>query len=145
MESGWCGGRWCVCSLCSGSVDEVRLATAEWVDWFDQCRLHQYCGDIPPSELNSRVLTTLRKEPSWPLSAHTIGSPDSPGWLISLCAALVGFAYARGGGSPGLMAVVGVGAGLYWMGFPPVCSSVIRSAVTPECGRGEIWANQAGP
>lgn len=32
-------------------VDEVEFATAEWVDWFNHRRLYEYCGDIPPAEL----------------------------------------------------------------------------------------------
>jgi putative transposase len=33
------------------TVDEVELATAEWVDWFNHRRLYEYCGDIPPVDL----------------------------------------------------------------------------------------------
>ncbi len=32
-------------------VDEVEFATAEWVDWFNHRRIYDYCGDIPPAEL----------------------------------------------------------------------------------------------
>jgi putative transposase len=32
-------------------VDEIEIATAEWVDWFNHRRLYEYCGDIPPAEL----------------------------------------------------------------------------------------------
>lgn len=32
---------------------EVEFATAEWVDWFNHRRLYEYCGDIPPSELEA--------------------------------------------------------------------------------------------
>ncbi|BAY00261.1 putative transposase for insertion sequence element IS986/IS6110 [Mycobacteroides stephanolepidis] len=32
------------------TVDQVEIATAEWVDWFNHRRLYQYCGDIPPAE-----------------------------------------------------------------------------------------------
>ncbi|MGY1937717.1 IS3 family transposase [Nocardia gipuzkoensis] len=35
------------------SVDHVELATAEWVDWFNHRRLYQYCGDIPPAEMET--------------------------------------------------------------------------------------------
>jgi putative transposase len=31
----------------------VELATAEWVDWFNHHRLYEYCGDIPPAELEA--------------------------------------------------------------------------------------------
>ncbi len=33
------------------TADQVELATAEWVDWFNHGRLYEYCGDIPPAEL----------------------------------------------------------------------------------------------
>jgi putative transposase len=29
------------------TIEEVELATAEWVDWFNHRRLYEYCGDIP--------------------------------------------------------------------------------------------------
>ena len=32
------------------SLDQVELATAEWVDWYNQRRLHSAVGDIPPAE-----------------------------------------------------------------------------------------------
>ncbi len=35
------------------TVDDVELATAEWVDWFNHRRLYEYCGDIPPVELEA--------------------------------------------------------------------------------------------
>jgi putative transposase len=35
------------------TVDDVEIATAEWVDWFDHRRLYEYCGDIPPAELEA--------------------------------------------------------------------------------------------
>lgn len=38
-------------------VDEVEFATAEWVDWFNHRRLYEYCGDIPPVELEQAYCT----------------------------------------------------------------------------------------
>ena len=35
------------------TVDDVEIATAEWVDWFNHRHLHQYCGDIPPAALEA--------------------------------------------------------------------------------------------
>ncbi|XVY07788.1 IS3 family transposase [Nocardia sp. CA-129566] len=35
------------------TVDQVELATAEWVDWFNQRRLYQHCGDMPPAEMET--------------------------------------------------------------------------------------------
>ena len=37
-------------------IDDVEIATAEWVDWFNHRRLYEYCGDIPPAEARSRLL-----------------------------------------------------------------------------------------
>lgn len=35
------------------NVDQVELATAEWVDWFNFRRLYEYCGDQPPAEMEA--------------------------------------------------------------------------------------------
>jgi putative transposase len=35
------------------TIEEVELATAEWVDWFNHRRLHEYCGNIPPVDLET--------------------------------------------------------------------------------------------
>ncbi len=35
------------------SIEDVELATARWVDWFNHRRLYQYCGDVPPVELEA--------------------------------------------------------------------------------------------
>jgi putative transposase len=32
------------------SVEQLELATLEWVDWYNQRRLHSWCGHIPPAE-----------------------------------------------------------------------------------------------
>lgn len=31
-------------------LDAVEYATLEWVDWYNNRRLHSYCGDVPPAE-----------------------------------------------------------------------------------------------
>jgi putative transposase len=31
-------------------VDDVMLATMDWVSWYNEERLHSYCGDMPPKE-----------------------------------------------------------------------------------------------
>lgn len=33
------------------TIEQVELATAQWVDWFNHHRLYEYCGDIPPVDL----------------------------------------------------------------------------------------------
>lgn len=35
------------------TVDQVEVATAEWVDWFNHRRLYEYCGDVPPAQLEA--------------------------------------------------------------------------------------------
>ena len=35
------------------TVDQVEVATLEWVDWFNHRRLYEHCGDIPPAELEA--------------------------------------------------------------------------------------------
>lgn len=34
-------------------ADAVEIATLEWVDWYNNSRLHGHCGDIPPAELEA--------------------------------------------------------------------------------------------
>ena len=34
-------------------LDDVELATLEYVDWFNHRRLHSHCGDIPPVEFEN--------------------------------------------------------------------------------------------
>lgn len=33
------------------TLEQVELATATWVDWYNHQRLYEYCGDMPPTEL----------------------------------------------------------------------------------------------
>jgi putative transposase len=35
------------------TIEELELATAEWVDWFNHRRVYEYCGDITPVELET--------------------------------------------------------------------------------------------
>ena len=46
---------------------QVTVATAEWVSWYNEDRLHSACGNIPPAEYENAWLT--RKE-------HTIIMPE---------------------------------------------------------------------
>jgi putative transposase len=53
------------------TLDDVEIATLEYVDWFNNRRLHTELGDIPPVEheanhyrQNVAVETTDDKEPS---------------------------------------------------------------------------------
>lgn len=46
------GGPW-------NTVAEVVISTAEWVHWYNNVRLHSWCGDAPPLEFEQ----TLRSRP----------------------------------------------------------------------------------
>jgi putative transposase len=35
------------------TVADVELATAGWVDWWNERRLHSACGDVPPAEFEA--------------------------------------------------------------------------------------------
>jgi transposase InsO family protein len=64
------------------TIEDLELATAQWVDWFNHHRLYECCGDIPPAELAAaycRSTTgTCRR-----LSSHIRKSLDSPGGSMS--------------------------------------------------------------
>jgi putative transposase len=42
------------------TVDEVELATAEWVHFWNTRRLHSACGDVPPAEFEAAYHHRLR-------------------------------------------------------------------------------------
>jgi len=44
------------------TVEQLGLATAEWVDWFNLRRLYEYCGDIPPAELEDAYYAQNRAQ-----------------------------------------------------------------------------------
>lgn len=53
------------------TLDDVEIATLEYVDWFNNRRLHTELGDIPPAEheanyyrQNPTVTTAETREPS---------------------------------------------------------------------------------
>ena len=50
------------------TVEQVELATAEWVDWFNFSRLYEYCGDIPPAELEAAYYAQHQAQPTAELS-----------------------------------------------------------------------------
>jgi putative transposase len=43
------------------TIEEVELATAQWVDWFNHHRLYEYCGDIPPVDLETAYYAQHRR------------------------------------------------------------------------------------
>ena len=40
-------------------VNDVTLATLDWVSWYNTQRLHSACGDIPPEEYEDNYYTSL--------------------------------------------------------------------------------------
>lgn len=52
------------------TAEAVEYATAEWVDWFNHRRLYEYCGDIPPAELETAYYAQHRAQPTAELSNH---------------------------------------------------------------------------
>ena len=61
------------------TVDQVVIATPEWVDWFNHRRLYEHCGDSrrPPW----KPPTMLGPEPRKPQSSQANESPDMP-WAV---------------------------------------------------------------
>jgi hypothetical protein len=43
------------------TVEQVEIATLEYVDWFNHSRLYEACGDIPPNRTRSRPLPPTRQ------------------------------------------------------------------------------------
>ena len=54
------------------TIEEVELATAEWVDWFNHRRLYEYCGDIPPVDLEAAYYAQHRDQPPAELSNQKV-------------------------------------------------------------------------
>jgi putative transposase len=52
-------GPWC-------GLDDLELATLEWVDWYNHRRLHSACGNRPPAEYEANYTPT----PATELSLH---------------------------------------------------------------------------
>lgn len=52
------------------TADVVEIATAEWVDWFNHRRLYEYCGDIPPVDLETAYYAQNRAQQQLELSNH---------------------------------------------------------------------------
>ena len=52
------------------TVEQVEYATAEWVDWFNHRRLYEYCGDVPPAELENAYYRQSQPR-------HPVGSSET--------------------------------------------------------------------
>jgi transposase InsO family protein len=57
-------------------LDDVELATLEYVDWFNHRRLHSACGDIPRS--SSKTTTTV-PSPASPRTPRQNRASTEPG------------------------------------------------------------------
>jgi putative transposase len=40
-------------------TDDVMIATMDWVQWYNEIRLHSYCGDMPPKEFEESYCKAL--------------------------------------------------------------------------------------
>ena len=58
-------------------IEDLELATAEWVDWFNHRRPFEYCKDLTPPR-QSRP-TTVTTRPQRPLGPQAKKPPDTPG------------------------------------------------------------------
>jgi hypothetical protein len=78
------------------TVEQVEIATLEWVDWFNHRRLLEACGDIPPTELEqahyhrraalARPATQASRSPDMP-GGFKLPAPPPPGSLTGpICA-----------------------------------------------------------
>lgn len=45
-------------------LDAVELATLEWIDWYNNSRLHSYCGDVPPAEHEATYYAEITTAPT---------------------------------------------------------------------------------
>ena len=45
------------------TLERVELATAEWIDWFNHRRLYEFCGDVPPAELEEAFYARTTTQP----------------------------------------------------------------------------------
>ena len=45
------------------TIADVEFATAGWVDWYNNRRLHSTLGNVPPIEFEQAHYATLNREP----------------------------------------------------------------------------------
>jgi transposase InsO family protein len=53
-------------------LDAVELATLEWVDWYNNRRLFEALGDIPPAEAESAYYATMTPSESPRMAEPTL-------------------------------------------------------------------------
>ena len=44
-------------------VDDLELATLNWVHWFNETRLHSAIGDVPPTEFETEQYRQINTRP----------------------------------------------------------------------------------
>jgi putative transposase len=44
------------------TLADVELATLEWVDWFNNARLHSACGRLSPAQFEQQYLQALQTQ-----------------------------------------------------------------------------------
>jgi transposase InsO family protein len=52
--------------------DTVEMATLEWVDWYNNRRLFEALGDIPPAEAESAYYATMTPSESPRMAEQTL-------------------------------------------------------------------------
>ena len=62
-------------------LDDLEIATAEWVDWFNCRRPFEYCDDLTPVEAEQAHYA--HHQVPTPVGVSTRKSPDSPGRFSS--------------------------------------------------------------
>jgi putative transposase len=73
------------------TCNQLELAVVEYLGWFNNARLHQALGDVPPAEFEA--LSPRRDETIHPqsrLGNHLTGSPRNPGRLTASSGVLLG-------------------------------------------------------
>lgn len=45
-------------------IDDLEIATAEWVDWYNQRRLHGELGHVPPAEYEADYWAEATEQPT---------------------------------------------------------------------------------
>ena len=46
------------------TLEHVEFEVLKWVDWYNQRRLHSWCGDIPPAEYENAHYATIKPSPT---------------------------------------------------------------------------------
>jgi hypothetical protein len=64
------------------SFEAVEFATLKWVDRFNNRRLLEPIGNIPPAEAEKRYYAML-KDPAWPRDSNETGSGKPGGFNMS--------------------------------------------------------------